>query len=568
MNEKLILKAYEKIKEEVELNTFKNTINGLLEDYSGMDFMTEESILDLAVGQFLTQEVTPISDITDETISKIDELESGMEHINIIGRVLRVRTPRQFTTRKGKHGQYCKITIADDTQEEVNVTFWNKKVHEIEHLENNQFIKITDLDVKTKYMNDDEIELSSSNRTEVYSLVSDDEEYPVNPGEYPKSNIKFWNINNITKVDTFYSLTGIINRIREPIHFIKKDETDGYVQNISIQDKTGQLHLTLWGENTQNELQIGDLITIINAKCERDDYNPFNNYKLNTGYDTDLILIENEEEEYKDLINLREQLKPVKLANTEILEHNTEINVQGRILFNEELRTFNRNDGSVGKLKNYVIADETSVVSLTCWDSKAEMILSSGDCFCFENVKVNLRSNDVGLSCNKISRIIPIATESLPSTNELLDKYMPFVDNLEDVEEYTPMRLKGELVTINPLRLIKKCPYCNEGLTENGEGELICEACGNEITEPKNILHLNTEFLLDEETTVQVNFYNQNIAELINMDLDNIFIICDTDSSTIDSKISNLQNEELTLLCNSYYNNYIDEICFTVKKIL
>ncbi len=81
-----------------------------------------------------------------------------------------------------------------------------------------------------------------------------------------------------------------------------------------------------------------------------------------------------------------------------------------KVLSTSDVREFDRNDGSIGKVGNLLVGDETGSIKVTLWDEMAELIrtgdIEAGKCYNFEGyVKEGLSGPEVNLgSRNSISK--------------------------------------------------------------------------------------------------------------------------------------------------------------------
>ncbi len=73
-----------------------------------------------------------------------------------------------------------------------------------------------------------------------------------------------------------------------------------------------------------------------------------------------------------------------------------------KVLSASDVREFDRNDGSIGKVGNLLVGDETGTIKITLWDERAELIrtgdIETGKCYNFEGyVKEGFSGPEVNL---------------------------------------------------------------------------------------------------------------------------------------------------------------------------
>lgn len=93
----------------------------------------------------------------------IDNIVSGMNNVNVTGKVVRIFEPREFETDDGK-GKVANIILADETGR-VRTSFWNDQVEELieeERIEEGQVIEIVNSYVKEDNRGQAELRLGNS----------------------------------------------------------------------------------------------------------------------------------------------------------------------------------------------------------------------------------------------------------------------------------------------------------------------------------------------------------------------------------------------------------------------
>jgi replication factor A1 len=130
------------------------------------------------------------------------------------------------------------------------------------------------------------------------------------------------------------------------------------------------------------------------------------------------------------------------------LDEGREVDVIGRILAMNDIREFQRVDGTEGQVRSIDLADETGVVRTSLWDDKADINQGLGDAIKIENARTRLGQGTMELSVGKSSRItIPEEDEieNLPSYETLeQDRYNDrTVSQLEENEQNVKLRVRA-----------------------------------------------------------------------------------------------------------------------------
>ncbi|MBC7085076.1 MAG: replication factor A [Methanomethylovorans sp.] len=160
------------------------------------------------------------------------------------------------------------------------------------------------------------------------------------------------NVNFIAKVVSIYPT-------RE---FIRSDGTKGRVGNILVADETGSIRITLWDEKAdlinENAIEIGQNLKIGGYVKEG-----FSGIEVNIGNNG--ILTKTEEEI---------EVKHPSTKISDIKDGMVSINVVGKLLDISDVRTFNKKDGTKGRVRNITIGDDTGKIRITLWDDKTEKV--------------------------------------------------------------------------------------------------------------------------------------------------------------------------------------------------
>ena len=187
--------------------------------------------------------------------------------------------------------------------------------------------------------------------------------------EYKENIIKIGDVQEIKDA----TLIGVVTKIQDTITFERQDKSKGYVKSIEIEDETGSIRVTLWGDDTKLKVSKGDILKVVGGNIEYDDY-ATSGYRVNTNWNTELKVNPDENE---DLIEgLKENAKvlgPIPIIDVQDLEEDgEEIDILGRIITINDTHSFQRDDGTTGYVRSGDIADSTGRVRISFWDDKAD----------------------------------------------------------------------------------------------------------------------------------------------------------------------------------------------------
>ena len=169
------------------------------------------------------------------------------------------------------------------------------------------------------------------------------------------------------------AFVGKLTRV-SPTREFSRDGDVGYVANLVVSDATGSVRVVLWNDLAQHveELQIGQTLKI--AGVARD--GPYGIEVNAREIEVDESVVKTEMESHKG---------PERIAG--LIAGLNGVDVSGVILEVDPVRTFSKRDGSVGKVTNVTIGDETGRVRVTLWDDIAENVADfvSGDVLDIKN---------------------------------------------------------------------------------------------------------------------------------------------------------------------------------------
>jgi len=139
------------------------------------------------------------------------------------------------------------------------------------------------------------------------------------------------------------------------------EQPEGRVVNVEVADETGSVRVSLWDEQAEaasDELEVGQVLRVKGRP--KDGYN---------GVEVSVDQMEVDDDEEID-VQVQDEYT-VDALSLGI----SDVNLVGEVLSTEDVRTFDRDDGSEGKVSNLVLGDETGRVRVTLWDDQAETAL-------------------------------------------------------------------------------------------------------------------------------------------------------------------------------------------------
>lgn len=390
--------------------------------------------------QVMPEEVDPELPKYEQSITNLGDISEDGEY-NVIVRITKIATLREIH----KDDRILKIITIDvmDATGNMEFTLWNNDTSLVETLElkENDTIKI--------------IKARAQERNGIYSL-SNSWNGRIVKGDYdlPEYHQEIFKIGNATEKENV-TILGVLTKIYDTITFQKNDGSEGHVRSIEVTDDTGSIRVTLWNKETEIAMNKGDIIKIEGGTIEFDDYSG-DSYRYNTGWNAAIVLNPDIDDELREKLEQINNFEITKIKDVLDVDQDEgrEVDVLGRILAMNDIREFQRVDGTEGQVRSIELADETGVVRTSLWDDKADIDQGLGDALKIENARTRLGQGTMELSVGKSSRItIPEEDElsALPSYETLeQERYNDrTISQLEEGETNTKLRVR--VTTINEI---------------------------------------------------------------------------------------------------------------------
>ena len=276
---------------------------------------------------------------------KIKNITAERGLVNFVARVISILDTKEFTRNDGTIGRVGNLIVGDETGK-IRVNLWDNMVDLIkaEKIKVGNTFQISGY-AKQGYSG---VEVNVGNNG---VLTESEEDIDV--------SVSSQNIKDIKDGMGDLNLTGKILEISEVRTFQKKEGNSGKVGNLLLGDATGTLRVTLWDEKTDflNQIEYGDTVELINAYARENAFTQ--KVELQIG-NRSIIRKSDKKVEYEEQFT---QIIDIKADMNDI-------NISGRVLDIAEIRTFEKKDGSVGRVGNLLLGDSTGKIRLTLWDEK------------------------------------------------------------------------------------------------------------------------------------------------------------------------------------------------------
>lgn len=331
---------YEKLSKIISKEEF---LERLQEKVTSMGGLCDEKMAAMLIANelgvsYVNQDPVKIRDIT---------AESG--NISFVAKVISVFDAKEFTRNDGTIGRVGNLIVGDETGK-IRLTLWDNMVDHIKEgrVQPGQSVQVSGY-TKQGYSG---VEVHIGNNG---ILTASEEEIEV--------VMETQMIGNIKDGMGDLNLEGKILEISDVRTFQRKDGTAGKVGNLLLGDESGTIRVTLWDEKTDllNEVEYGNTVEIINGYARENAFSQ--KVELQIG-NRGMIRKSEKEIEYE------ETFTPI----ADVTASMENINISGRVLDISEVRTFEKKDGTPGRVGNLLLGDESGKIRVTLWDEKSDFL--------------------------------------------------------------------------------------------------------------------------------------------------------------------------------------------------
>ena len=197
-------------------------------------------------------------------------------------------------------------------------------------------------------------------------------------GQLPKILIKHLiaGLNDVT-------VSGRVLLVNKPKVFSRFDGK-GKVARLQIADRTGSIGVVMWDNKAElvDEIHLRELVRVKHAYVRRSNRRELEIHVGERG-SIQIQPPDLNEEDYPTIENFLTKIH-------EIETESKYINVEGTVGRKYPISTFQRKDGTQGKIKRVVLEDETDHIPVVFWNEKAEEVarIKEGDTVLLMNTKV------------------------------------------------------------------------------------------------------------------------------------------------------------------------------------
>jgi len=289
-------------------------------------------------------------ELDDHEVGTVADIEPGMDEVKFLAKVISVGEVRTFERDEGEDGRVINVEAADESGS-VRLAFWDEQAEAIADggLEAGDVLRVKGrpkegykgLEVSVDHAEPDEdadIDVDLDGATTVDSLSLGQEDV---------------------------TLRGLVLDTDSVRTFDRDDGSEGRVANLTLGDETGRVRVTLWDGMADRAAAI-DPGTAVEA---------VDGYVREREGDLELHVGERGAiEEIEDPIEYDPETTPI-----DDVEIGKRVDIAGVVRSTDPKRTFDRDDGSQGQVRNVRIQDDTGDIRVALWGDQADTDLAPGD---------------------------------------------------------------------------------------------------------------------------------------------------------------------------------------------
>jgi replication factor A1 len=340
--------VYEDVSPDVDFEEFEAAVQEKVEQMGGL---ADEETAAMLVAHELEDAGGEVSGIAD--------IEPGMDEVKFVAKVVSVGELRTFD-RDGEdaEGKVANVEVADETGR-IRAALWDDAAEAaVDELEVGQVLRIAGRP-KDGY-----------NGVE----VNVDRVEPDDEADVDVQVLDTYRVEDLSLGLSDVNLSGRVLATDSVRTFDRDDGTEGKVANLVLGDPTGRVRVTLWDERAAlaTEFSEGESVEVVDGYVRERD----GDLELHVGNRGSVEPID----EDVDYVPETDPIGALEIGQT--------VDVAGGVIELDEKRTFDRDDGSQGQVRNVRIKDDTGDIRVALWGDKADVDVDLGQYAVFTDVQV------------------------------------------------------------------------------------------------------------------------------------------------------------------------------------
>ncbi|WP_224332800.1 single-stranded DNA binding protein [Haloprofundus halobius] len=342
-----IEEVYEDLDTDVEFEEFEAAVEEKVEQMGGL---ADEETAAMLIAH----------ELRDEEVNGIADVEPGMDEVKFVAKVVSVGDLRTFE-RDGEDedGRVVNVEVADETGR-IRISFWDEIAESIAEGE---------LDVG-------EVLRIKGRPKDGYNgvEVNVDQAEPDPDAEVDVQILDSYRVEDLSLGLSDVNLKGQVLDSGTVRTFSRDDGSEGRVSNLALGDPTGRIRVTLWDDKADlaEEFDAGESVEVVDGYVRERD----GNLELHVGS--------------RGAVERLDETVQYVPETTDIgsLEIGQTVDIAGGVIEADPKRTFERNDGSEGQVRNIRVKDDTGDVRVALWGEKADTEVELADHVVLADVEI------------------------------------------------------------------------------------------------------------------------------------------------------------------------------------
>ncbi|MEF8785755.1 MAG: single-stranded DNA binding protein [Haloarculaceae archaeon] len=290
-------------------------------------------------------------ELEDHEVGTISDIEPGMDEVKFLAKVVSVGELRTFE-RDGEDedGRVINVEAADETGT-VRLAFWDQQAASIAdgQLDSGEVLRV------------------KGRPKEGYNglEVSVDKAEPDADADIDVDLDGPATVDSLSMGQSDVNLRGLVLDTDDVRTFDRDDGSEGRVSNLTLGDETGRIRVTLWDEmaDRATELDSGTAVEVVDGYVRERE----GSLELHVG-DRGAV------EEVEDDVDYDPDATAI-----DAVEIGETVDIAGVVRSADPKRTFDRDDGSEGQVRNIRVQDDTGDIRVALWGPKADKEIAPGD---------------------------------------------------------------------------------------------------------------------------------------------------------------------------------------------
>ncbi|PSP94697.1 replication factor A [Halobacteriales archaeon QS_4_62_28] len=294
-------------------------------------------------------------ELNENEVNAITDIEPGMNEVKFLAKVMSVGELRTFERDSGgedepDEGRVINVDAADETGS-IRLAFWDSEAQSIAdgQLDKGDVLRVRGRP-KEGY-NGLEVSVDKAEPDE-------DATVDVEPGGGST-------IESLTMGQSDVDVRGVALNTDSVRTFDRDDGSEGRVANLTIGDETGRIRVTLWDDRADraDEIDSGTAVEVVDGYVRERE----GSLELHVG-DQGAV------DEIDDDVGFEPDADAI-----DAIEIGETVDIAGVVRSADPKRTFDRDDGSEGQVRNVRIQDATGDIRVALWGEKADKEIAPGD---------------------------------------------------------------------------------------------------------------------------------------------------------------------------------------------